>query len=685
MKRTLITLALIMSITACRQENPFLTEWDTPYGIPPFDQIEKKHFVPAVEKGIKKHTREIDAILASSGEPTFENTIAAYEHTGETLDRVTGVLFNLAETEATPALNRIVEKVLPMLSEHNDNIYMNPYFFSRVKSLYDRKGDLDLTREQEMVLDKMYKAFVDNGVNLGDEDQARLREINKELSTLEYAFTNNLLAENNAFTAKFGVTVSEYDAQMARCQDRARREAMFRDYSSRCSHGGKTDNNKVIVDIMRLRIEKAKLLGYDCPANLILSDEMAHDAPTVDAFLQTIIRPAVDKARKEVAEMQKIMDEDVAAGLLPDDSTSVIRPWDWAYYAERVREREYDLNEDAVRPYFKMENVREGVFSTAHRLYGMNFEKIDSVALYHPDVEAFRVTDSDGSLLGIFLTDYFPRSTKNGGAWMDDFRSQHVNKDGEDVRPIVVNVGNLSKPDKDGLALLTTDDVETMFHEFGHAIHSLLSKCTYESVSGTSVSRDFVEFLSQFNENWAFNPEVIKGYARHYETGEPIPDELVEKINRASKFNQGFETTELAAASILDMKWHELTSVEVPEDCPYGKNGVVDPAAFDEYVCREMGLIDEIIPRYRSTYFNHVFGGGYAAGYYSYLWSEVLDKDAFELFLKRGVFDKVTASSFRHNILERGGTEDPMVLYRRFRGADPNPAALLRARGLVDE
>ncbi len=674
-----------MSLAGCKQSNPFLTEWDTPYGIPPFDQIERKHYLPAVEKGIKKQTHEIDAILATVGEPTFENTIEAYEQTGEILEKVTGVLFNLAETESTPALNRIVERVLPMLSEHNDNIYMNPYFFSRVKYLYDKKAELGLTREQERVLEKMYKAFVDNGVNLDEEGQARMREINKELSTLEYNFTNNILAENNAFESKFGVAVSEYDVEMTKCADRDRRKAMYEAYSTRCSHGGKTDNSKIVIDIMRLRQEQAALLGYDCPANYILSDEMAANAHNVDVFMDTIINPAIRVAKMEVAEMQKIMDEDVAAGILPDDSTSVIRPWDWNYYAERVRARKYDLNEDDVRPYFKMENVREGVFNTAHKLYGMNFEKLDSVALYHPDVEAFRVTDSDGSLLGIFLTDYFPRGTKRGGAWMNNFREQYIDKNGEDVRPIIVNVGNLAKPTADKPALLTIDDVETMFHEFGHAIHGLLSKCTYPSVSGTSVSRDFVEFLSQVNENWAFDPEVLKTYAFHYETGEPIPDELIEKITVASKFNQGFKTTELAAASILDMKWHELTSVEVPDDCPYGKDGVIDPVAFDKYVCDEIGLIDEIIPRYRSTYFNHVFGGGYAAGYYSYLWSEVLDKDAFELFRKRGVFDKATAASFRHNILEKGDSEDPMVLYRQFRGADPDPAALLRARGLVEE
>ncbi len=666
--------------TACGKINPFYQDWTENYGIPPFDKIEEKHYLPAVKMGIRRQSREIDDILARNDEPTFKNTIEAYENSGALLSRVVGVLFNVAETDATPSMNRIVEKVLPMLSEHNDDILMNPYLFERVKYLYDRREELDLTREQEMVLEKIYNSFEKNGIALDEAGQTRMREINKEISSLQFTFGNNLLTENNAFAARFGVTVSEYDAEMTSCADRARREEMFKAYSSRCNHGDKTDNNEVLLNIMRLRIEKAQLLGYDSPADFILHDKMAHDPETVDAFLPTIFGPAVAKAREEIVDMQALMDEDVKAGLLPEGS--VIEPWDWFYYAERVRKLKYDLNEDEVRPYFKMENVRAGVFSTAHKLYGVNFEKLDSIPLYHPDVEAFKVTDADGSILGFLLTDYYPRSTKRGGAWMNNFRDQEIDENGVDIRPIIVNVGNFAKPTEELPSLLTLDQVGTMFHEFGHALHGLLSKCTYPSVSGTSVSRDFVELPSQFNENWAFQPEVLAEYAFHYETGEVIPAELVAKINAAGTFNQGFMTTELAAASILDMKWHELTSIEVDEDCPYGKDGRVDPAAFEEYVCEEMGLIDEIIPRYRSTYFNHVFNSGYSAGYYSYLWAEVLDKDAFSVFEQNGIFDPATAASFRHNILEMGGSEDPMVLYRRFRGADPDPAALLRARGL---
>jgi len=688
--RILLAITIVMTVVGCNKINPFLGEWDTPYGLPPFDDIKEKDYIPAAKIGIKLQEKEVDAIIACSEEPSFENTIAAYQHSGAVLDRVQGVLFNLSETDATPSLQRIVDKIIPMLTEHNDNVFMNPYFFARVQAVYDKKDALGLTREQKMLVDKMYRSFVNNGISLDEAGQAKMREVNRDLAVLTQRFGNNLLAENNAFADEFGVSISEYPGFMASCSDRNLREKMFLAYSSRGNNGGKHDNKEVLLEIMRLRIEKARLLGYDNPADQILSDKMARDAASVDKFLAEIMAPAVVKAREEVADMQKLMDADVADGLLPDDSTAVIRPWDWSYYADRVRQQKFALSEEETRPYFKMENVREGVFSTAHRLYGLNFSKLDSIQVYHPDVEGFKVTDSDGTFVGILLTDYYPRSTKRGGAWMNNFRNQEVDAEGEDIRPVIVNVGNFTKPTADTPSLLTLDEVATMFHEFGHALHGLLSKCTYKDVSGTSVARDFVELPSQINENWAFQPEVLAGYARHYETGEPIPDELVEKIRNAATFNQGFMTTELAAASVLDMKWHELTSVEVPADSPYasGVKGskaglcVIDPIKFEECVCREMGLIDEIIPRYRTTYFNHIFNSGYSAGYYSYLWAEVLDKDSFELFRQKGIFDRATAQSFRRNILEKGGSEEPMVLYKRFRGADPDPAALLRARGL---
>ena len=660
-----------MASVSCTTTNPFLTEWNTPYGIPDFSKVKEKHYVEAVEAGVAQQQAEIDAIIANTEAPTFENVVAAYERSGAILDRVTGVLFNLSETDGTESLQKIVEQVLPMFSVHSDNIFMNPDFFAKVEVLYNDMDNLGLNQEQKMALKKLYNAFVKNGVALGEAEQARMREINMELSSMSNTFGNRLLAENNAFAEEFGVAISEYGGAMASTDDRALRERMFKAYASRGNNGNENDTKDLIMKMMALRIEKAKLLGYENPAQMILADKMAGDPQTVDTFLAGIMAPAVKRAEEEIVDMQAVMNEDIAAGLLPEGS--VIEPWDWAYYAEKVRKAKYALDEEQTKPYFQMENVRAGVFNTAHKLFGLNFEKLEDIPVYHNEVEGFKVTDADGSLIGILLTDYFPRSTKRGGAWMNNFVNQEI-IDGTDIRPVIVNVGNFSRPVDGKPGLLTLDEVETMFHEFGHALHGLLSQCTYKSVAGTSVARDFVELPSQIMENWAFQKEVLADYARHYETGEVIPDSLVAKINAAGTFNQGFMTTELAAASILDLKWHMLSEL------PSAETSFVEE--FEKNACKEMGLIGEIIPRYRSTYFAHIFSGGYSAGYYSYLWAEVLDKDAFELFMQKGIFDPETAMSFRHNILEKGGSDEPMDLYRRFRGADPDPAALTRARGL---
>ena len=716
MKRILLSIAIIMTAVSCNV-NPFLTSWETPYGIPDFTQVKEKHYLPAVEAGIAQQTAEIQAIIDNPADPTFENVVEAYECSGAILDRVVGVLFNLAETDGTESLQKIVEKVLPKLSAHSDDIFMNPAFFAKVEVLYKDIDNLALSREQEMALKKLYDGFVKNGVALNEADQARMREINMELSSLSNTFGNMLLAENNAFAEEFGVAISEYGGAMASTEDRALREKMFKAYASRGNNGNENDTKELIVKMMALRIEKAKLLGYENPAQMILADKMAGNPEAVDTFLAGIMAPAVKKAKAEIVDMQAVMDADIAAGLLP--AGSKIEPWDWAYYAEKVRKAKYALDEEQTKPYFQMENVRQGVFDLTTKLYGLQYEKLENIPTYHPDVEGFKVTDADGSLIGVILTDYFPRSTKRGGAWMNNFVNQEV-IGGENIRPVIVNVGNFSKPVDGKPSLLTLDEVETLFHEYGHALHGLLSQCTYKSVAGTSVARDFVELPSQIMENWAFQPEVLATYAFHYETGEVIPAELVAKIEAAGTFNQGFMTTELAAASILDLKWHMLS--EMPccvteacdkescdkacakkESCDKGqcaekkcaKGECADGACkkaegceksfvecFEEKACKEMGLIDEIIPRYRTTYFAHIFSGGYSAGYYSYLWAEVLDKDAFELFMQKGIFDSETAMSFRYNILEMGGSEEPMTLYRRFRGADPDPKALARARGL---
>ncbi|MGM9785498.1 MAG: M3 family metallopeptidase [Candidatus Cryptobacteroides sp.] len=669
MKKTFFTAVAFMALVSCNSSNPFFEEWDTPYGIPPFDKIEVKHYMPAVKEGIARQQAEIQAIIDNQEAPDFENTVAAFDHSGMLLGKVCGVLFNVSESDASDEINKIVEEAMPMVSDHSSAIYMNPDLFARVKAVYeaDQSG---LSREQQMVLKDLYESFINNGIGLDEASQNRLREINSELSSLGLTFGNNLLAESNAYKAEIGSSVSNYYDEMATVSDRALREKMFRLYSNRGNNDNANDNKATLLRIMELRIEKARILGYDTPAAHILHDKMAGNPQTVDNFLSGIMAAAMKRAKEEIADMQALMNEDVKAGLLPAGST--IQPWDYMYYAERVRRARFNLDESEAMQYFQVDNVRGGIFALAGRLYGLQFEPIEGVALYNPEAKAFKVSDADGSLIGVIITDYFSRETKRAGAWMTNFVEQYVDVDGNMVRPVIVNVCNFNAPSADKPSLLSIDQVETAFHEFGHALHGLLSQCHYKAVSGTAVKRDFVELPSQINENWAFQKEVLATYAFHWQTGELIPDDLVAKIEAASNFNQGFTTGELCAASILDMKWHELSSVEG-----------IDVAGFEKKCCEEMGLVGEIIPRYRSTYFNHIFGGsGYSAGYYSYLWAEVLDKDAFELFKKNGIFDKETAMSFRRNILEKGGSEEPMVLYRRFRGAEPDASALLRARGL---
>ena len=557
-----------------------------------------------------------------------------------------------------------MELAIPMMTEHSDNLSFNKGLYERIAKLY--KGDQSgLTCEQQMVLKKHYEEFERNGVGLSEEKQARLKEINSEIASKTQKIGNNILEESNAFKQKFGISVSDYPNAMTSTTDRAKRKEMLEAYTNRGNNGNKADNKQLIQDVMRLRIEKAKLMGYNCPAAYILEPKMAHDPATVDAFLQGLMTDAVKKAREEVADMQAVMNEDIKAGLLP--AGSKIEPWDWWYYAEKVRKAKYDLDEEQTKPYFKLDNVVRGAFLAAKKLYGVNMEELEGVPSYNTQlVKTFKVTDNDGQLLGIFTTDWLPRDSKRGGAWMNNVREQYVDAKGEMVRPIIVNVGNLQE-------YLTIDEVQTVFHEFGHALHGLLTQCTYPSVSGTNVTRDFVEMFSQFNENWAFQPELLAEYAKN-DKGEVIPAELVDKINNSLKFNQGFMTTELCAASILDMKWHELESVEG-----------VDINQFEHKVCQEMGLIPEIGPRYRTTYFNHIFSSGYSAGYYGYLWAEVLDKDAFSLFEQTGnVWNIPLATKFKQTFLEKGGSEEPMTLFEQFAGRKPDDTAFKKGRGLID-
>ena len=663
MKKIILCMTTAMSLLSCTsRQNPFLIEWDTPYGIPPFGDIQVEDYIPAIQAGIDQQKDEIDAIVANADEPTFENTVLPLELSGSILRKVTGVLYNVSETDRSPELDSVMEQTIPLLTEHNDNISFNKALYKRIAKLY--KGDQStLTREQQMVLKKHFEAFERNGVGLPEEKQARLREINTEMAGKTQKLGNNILSESNAFKEKFGISVSDYPNAMTTTEDRSLRQEMLQAYTMRGHNGNEFDNRQLVLDIMRLRIEKAHIMGYKNPAAYILEPKMAHDPEMVDAFLSDIMVAAVNRAKEEVYDMQKLMDEDVAAGKLP--AGSKIEPWDWWYYAERVRKQKYDLNEELTKPYFKLENVVKGIFVAANTLYGVNMEKLKDVPSYNPEVvTTYKVTDADGQLLGIFTTDYLPRDSKRGGAWMNNIREQYVDGEGKMVRPIIVNVGNLEE-------YLTIDEVGTVFHEFGHALHGLLTQCNYPSVSGTNVTRDFVETFSQFNENWAFQPELLAQYAVN-DKNEVIPAELVEKINNSLKFNQGFMTTELCAASILDMKWHELESIEGIE---------ID--AFEEKVCREMGLIPEIGPRYRTTYFNHIFSSGYSAGYYGYLWAEVLDKDAFSIFEASGnVWNKELATKFKQTFLERGGSEEPMVLFEQFAGRRPDNTAFLKGRGL---
>ena len=651
-------------LTACKQtpENIFLQEWDTPYGTAPFPQITLDQYRPAFDAGLAQQKANIEAIVNNPEAPTFENTILAFEETSPILEKVEGVFFNLSESDSTPEMQAIEEEVQPLITEASNEIMMNEALFARVKAVYEQSESL--TREQQMVVKKIYESFLRNGVGLEPEAKKRFAEINVRLATLSQKFGQNLLAENNAFKEATGITVSEYYDFMGSCPDRAKREEVFKAYSSRGNHGDEHDNNAIVLETLRLRAELAEILGYPNFAAYQLSNKMAGTPETVDNFLQPIMDAAMRGAKAQMKEMEKIAGHKIEA-------------WDWSYYAEQLRAQKYALDESQTKPYFQADSVMKGVFTAASKIYGLQFEEVTGeVEVYEPSVHAYKITDADGSLIGIFYRDYFVRPTKRGGAWMNNFREQKAG-----VRPIIVNVCNFPAPGTDPTdaqpSLLTIDNVQTAFHEFGHALHGFLSQCHYETVSGTSVARDFVEMFSQFNENFAFVPEILANYANNCRTGEPIPAELVEKVRKALTFNQGFMTGELCAASILDMKWHELSSAQLAQFTD--AQSVRD---FETKVCAEMGLIDEIIPRYRTTYFNHIMGSGYSAGYYGYLWSEVLAVDAWEKFKADGIFNKETATLFRKTFLERGGSEEPMVLYKQFRGSEPNPEALLRARGL---
>lgn len=700
MKRFLIPALAAMTLMAChtKTSNPLLDEQTAPYGVPQFDQIRLEHYMPAFEAALTEQAKEIAAIENNVEEPTFENTIAALDASGKLLDRVEGVFFNLLETDGTDEMNALAEEVTPRITEAQDNILLSEKLFTRVKAVYDQRDQLDLTPEQMRLTEETYRSFVSSGANLDAEAKERLRQINQELGILSLKFGQNVVAETNSDAVKRFVVDSallrglpasamaaaaeeaeaaghpgewlftpkrtSFTPVLQYCQNRELRKQLLLDYTTRANHDNEHDNKSIINRTMRLRTERAHLFGYDCSADYILQDAMAHDAKSAMEMLLKVWKPSLEAVKRERAALQAEMDKD-----LPGEK---LQPWDWWYYAERLRQKQYALNEEELRPYFELSNVRRGAFDLAHRLYGITIEPIAGLPVYHPDVETFKVVDADGSLLGIFYTDYFPRDTKRPGAWMNNIRSQYVDADGQNIRPIIVNVGNFTKPTSTTPSLLSMDDVETLFHEFGHALHGFMSQCHYKTLSGTNVPRDFVELPSQFMENYCYAPEILRSYARHYQTGEVIPDSLIEKINRAATFNQGFVETELLSASILDLDFHMLTDIDT-----------IDVNRFEAESLERMGMIPEIIVRYRPTFYNHIFTTGYEAGYYSYTWSAVLDADAFSAFAETGdICNPEVARRFRH-LLESGNKEDAAELYREFRGKDADPIYLLRRKGFV--
>lgn len=696
MKNLIFAAAMSCMVCACGQQaadtsNPFLSEFETPYGTPDFDRIKVEHYEPAFLKGIKQQNEEIKAIVENPDEPTFENTIVALDNSGEILARVSGVFFALTEADTNDEMMALEAKIAPMLSEHSDNIFLNQDLYKRVAAVHaqEEAGKIQLTTEQHYLLDKYYKEFVRSGAGLDAQKQERLREINKQLSTLTIEFGNHVLADNNDYLlvvdkkedlaglpdaviagaaqeakahgkdGKWVFTLQESSRTplLQYAQNRELRKNIYQAYTSLGNRGNANDNKEVLKKVLALRLEKAQLMGFNNFAEYQLADNMAKNPKNALDLLYGLWEYSIKNAKAEAAELQKIMDR--------EGKGEKLEAWDWWYYAEKLRQEKYDLNEDAIKPYFSQEDVHNGLCTVVNKLYGITLTPCDSISVYNKDVKTYIVKDADGSLLGVFYSDYMPRASKRSGAWMSNFREQQ-----EGVRPLIYNVASFTKPAGDLPSLLTIDEARTMYHEFGHALHGLLTQCKYKGVSGTSVAQDFVELPSQIMEHWAVSPEVLKMYAKHYQTREAIPDSLIAKIENQALFNQGFMTTELLAAAILDMEMHCLTTMEG-----------FDVLQFEKQLMDKLGLIPQIAPRYRSTYFNHIMGG-YAAGYYSYIWAERLDTDAFEAFKEHGLFDQATATSFRKNILEKGGSDDPMKLYVTFRGAEPSLDALLKTRGL---
>lgn len=704
-----IVAGLAVALSACGSSekksgtnetgNPFLSEYTTPYGVPPFDEIKMEHYKPAFLQGMEEHVKEVDAIVNNPDAPTFENTIVALDQCGELLRKVRTVFYGQNSANTNDEMQALNREMSPLFSKHGDDINLNPNLFARVKAVYENKDNLKLDKEQAKLLEETYKGFVRGGANLSAEDQATLRDLNSRISMLQITFGQNMLKETNAFQLvidKKEDLAGLSEAQIANAaqaaakagmegkwlftlhnpsvmpflqnsEKRELREKIFKGYITRGNNNNENDNKEVVKQLVTLRLEKAKLMGYHDFAAFVLEERMAKNEGNVYALLDELWTPALNKAKDELA--------DIKAEIKKEGSNITPEGWDWRYYFEKAKKAKFNLDENEIRPYLKLENVYEGAFYVANKLYGITFEPIKNIPLPHPEAVAFDCKDKDGTHLGVLYMDFFPRASKNGGAWCGGYRSQTY-KDGKRLAPVVTIVCNFTPPAEGEPALLSPDEANTLFHEFGHGLHSLFRDVHYYGISG--VPRDFVELPSQIMEHWVFEPEVLKVYAKHYQTGEPIPADLIDKLDKSGKYGQGFATTEYLAASYLDMDYHVLT--EIPGN---KEQNNFDPMKFEAETLNKRGLLSQIPPRYRSTYFSHTMGGGYTAGYYSYIWSEVLDSDAFEAFKETGdIFNQEAAGKFRKYVLTPGGIDDAMDMYVNFRGKEPGTEPLLKNRGL---
>jgi len=700
-KSFLFMAAMILLFAACKNnkkpatgDNPFLSDYTTPFQVPPFDKIDTSHYMPAFTEGMKQHNAEIDSIVNNTAEPTFENTILKLDKSGKLLTKVSNVFFNLNGTNKNERMQAIEMEISPLLSKHGDEIGMNEKLFKRIKTIYDKRNAMNLDTQQIRVVEKYYKDFERNGANLPKDKQEELKKINSELTVEQINFSNNLLAENKDFKLVIdkkedlaGLPQSSIDAAATDAKEakmdgkwvftlaksswipflqysdkRDLREKIYRAWFMRCNNGNKADNNEIIKKLVKLRLQKAQLLGFKNFAAYVIDNNMAKTPEAVDAFLGNLWKATLLKAKDEVKEMQKIIDK--------EGGKFKLQSWDWWYYAEKVRKEKYDMEESVMKPYFSLSNVRDGMFHVANKLYGITFEMKKDLPIYFPDVETFEVKEADGKHLGILYFDYYPRDSKRGGAWCTSFQSAGW-ENGKKVDPIVSICCNFTKPNGDIPALINWDETTTLFHEFGHGLHALFSEGKYNRTCG-NVPQDYVEMPSQIMENWASEPEVLRIYAKHYKTGEVIPEALIEKIQKSGQFNQGFETGEYIAASMLDMAYHTITDLKD-----------INVQEFEKQYMTKIGIIPEFIPRYRSTYFSHIWDGGYWAGYYVYLWAAVLDADAFNAFKSSGdIYNKDLAAKFRNHCLQNVGEDEGMVQYKKFRGQDPSLEPLLKKRGL---